>query len=150
MQDRTAYWIARPSTPERAPRKAVAVLVALTLTVLVVGMSGSTAHPSQAATPLVVSDGRPTLDNPAAFTRLLEKVMLADARLGQAGYYVKKYPGSLAWQVNYQELVNSCLRVVAEYDGAASTYTVNAFTNQGLPRQIDITAAPTDCRSPQP
>jgi len=150
MLDRTAYWIARPPTPERPPRKAVAISVALTLVLLVIGLSGTTAHPSQAATPLLAGDGKPTLDNPAAFTSMLRKVMLADASLGQAGYYAKQYPHALAWQVNYQQMVNSCLRAVAEYDGAASKYTLNAFTNQDLPRQIDITAAPTDCRSPRP
>jgi len=151
MNERTAYWAARPPTPERAPRKAVAIiLVALTVLVVLIGLSGTTAHPSQAATPLVVGDGDPTLTNPAAFTRMLEKVMLADASLGQAGFYAKAYPHSLGWKVNYEVMVNACLRAVAEYDAAASKYTLGAFTNQGLPRQVDTTAAATDCSEPKP
>lgn len=151
MHDRTEYWMARPSPPERAPHRAVSIiLVALALVVLVVSLSGNASHPSAAATPILASDSAPTVDNSAAFTSMLEKVMSADASLGQAAFYVKQYPYARVWQANYEVILSSCLRAVAEYDAAASKYTLSALTNQGLIGQVDMTAASTDCRAPTP
>ena len=151
MYDRTAYWIARPATPERAPRKTVAIiLVALTLVVLVVCLSGNAARPSSAAEPISVSDGAPKVENPGAFSSMLEKIMSADANLGQAAFYAKQYPNARVWQANYDVMVRSCLQAVSEYDAAASKYTLGALSDHGLPSQVDIAVAPTDCRPPTP
>lgn len=153
MNDRTAYWLDRPSTSpgKRAAHKLVAVIfMVLTLVVVAVGLSGTTAQPGQASTPLAVTPDAPALADPAPFTTRLERIMLADARLGQAAFYARQYPHSLVWQQNYEGMVRSCQRAVAEYDAAAAKYTQRALSNEGLPRRIDITAATTDCRAPLP
>lgn len=151
MNDSTAYSHTRLSTPglwRPALRAVAVVLVALALLLFVVGLSGTAAHRGQAPKHVLARERVTSLVNPAAFTSGLENVMLADARLGQASFYAKEHPHGHAWQVNYQVLVSACLRAVAKYDAAASQYTAGALTDQGLPAQIDITAAPTDCREP--
>lgn len=86
-----------------------------------------------------------TLVGQRSFDALLGQIRAADAKMGQAAFYLRTYGGDRQWTGNYIELLHQCEGLVRKYNSAAARYSVKAFEVADLPSRIDHSDITTDC-----
>ncbi len=94
----------------------------------------------------ITNDGRNRVNAQEWFAAQFEQIVSTDRRIDQAAADLAKRPDGDFEKTNYTGLVNSCMRMVGDYNAEANKVSRAQWRDPNLPSRIDNSDPQTDCK----